>query len=110
MVSIGSICLNVTDWKRAARYWAAALGYTPHPQADDVLLPPDGHGPQLALYQRDQTHLDLYTKDATEQRAEVQRLIGLGAQPVPDWPDPDGADLVVLRDTEGNLFCVIGHD
>ena len=35
---------------------------------------------------------------------------GTQAQPVPDWPYPDGADFVVLRDTEGNLFCVINHD
>jgi hypothetical protein len=24
-----------------------------------------------------------------------------------DWAYPDGADFVVLADTEGNLFCVI---
>jgi catechol-2,3-dioxygenase len=30
----------------------------------------------------------------------------LGYQP--DWVYPAGADFVVLADTEGNLFCVIG--
>lgn len=31
---------------------------------------------------------------------------------VPDWPwpYPEGADFVVLRDTGGNLFCVVDHD
>lgn len=110
MVSIGTICLNATDWRRAAKFWSAALGYTPHPKAPDILVPPDGTGPNLALYQRDRTHLDLYTANPDEQRAEVERLISLGAEHVPDWPYPEGADFVVLRDPEGNLFCVIDHD
>jgi glyoxalase superfamily protein len=41
-----------------------------------------------------------------EQRNEVARLISLGATRV-DWVYPEGADFVVLADTEGNLFCVI---
>lgn len=110
MVSIGTICLHVTDERRGAEFWAAALGYTPHPGAPAVLVPRSGDGPQLALDQEDQTHLDLYTASAVEQQAEVERLISLGAQRVPDWPYPDGADFVVLRDTEGNLFCVLDHD
>jgi predicted enzyme related to lactoylglutathione lyase len=110
MVSIGVICLNAADWRRAAGFWSAALGYSPHPQASDILVPLDGAGPQLALYQRDQTHLDLYTANAAEQHAEVERLVSLGAQRVPDWPYPEGANFVVLRDTEGNLFCVLDHD
>jgi len=109
MVTIGSIVLNVKDWRRAARFWSAALDYTPHPGAADLLVSRDGIGPQLSLYQRDRAHLDLYTANATEQRAEVDRLTSLGAEPVPDWTYPEGADFVVLRDTEGNLFCVVDH-
>ncbi|WP_433383137.1 VOC family protein [Actinoplanes sp. CA-142083] len=51
-------------------------------------------------------HLDLYT-DA--QAAQVERLVELGATRVDDWRYPDNADFVVLRDPEGNEFCVIGH-
>lgn len=109
MVSIGTICLHASDWERGAKFWAAALGYAPHPEAPDVLVPPGGQGPQLGLY-GDQPHLDLYTANTAEQQAEVERLISLGAQRVPDWPYPEGADFVVLRDTEGNLFCVLDHD
>ncbi len=109
MVTIGTICLHAQDWKRAAKFWSEALGYSPHPQADDILQPPDGNGPAVAVY-RDATHLDLYTSGPAEQRAEISRLIALGAERVPDWPYPEGADFVVLRDTEGNLFCVIDHD
>ena len=36
----------------------------------------------------------------------LDRLVAIGAQRV-DWVYPDGADFVVLSDTEGNLFCVI---
>jgi len=109
MVRIGSIVLNVNDWRRAAKFWSAALDYTPHPEATDILMPRDGNGPQLSLYQRDRTHLDLYTANAAEQQAEVDRLISLGAQRVPEWKYPDGGDFVVLRDPEGNLFCVVDH-
>ena len=42
-------------------------------------------------------------------KAEVERLISLGAQHV-DWVYPDGANFVVLSDTEGNLFCVVNTE
>lgn len=51
-------------------------------------------------------HLDLWVADEDEQRAEVERLVSLGARRV-DWAYPEGADFVVLADTEGNLFCVV---
>lgn len=108
MVKLGTVCLHAEDWRRAADFWGAALGYTPHPEAEDVLVPRAGEGPQLGLY-GDQTHLDLYTAGPEEQQTEIERLISLGAERVDDWPYPDGADFVVLRDTEGNLFCVLDH-
>ncbi|HST48439.1 MAG TPA: VOC family protein [Jatrophihabitans sp.] len=33
----------------------------------------------------------------------------LGATRAQDWPYPDDADFVVLRDPDGNEFCVIDH-
>ena len=48
-------------------------------------------------------HLDLY---ASDQVAEIERLIDLGAQRV-DWRYPDGADYIVLADPDGNRFCVV---
>ena len=108
MVRIKTFCLHTTDAGRGAGFWAAALGYTPHPEAPDVLLPPGGGGPHLGLY-GDATHLDLATSGPEEQRAEIERLEGLGAERVADWPYPEDADFVVLRDPEGNLFCVLDH-
>jgi len=51
-------------------------------------------------------HLDLYT---SEQSRHVERLVGLGASRVGDWTYPRDADFVVLRDPDGNEFCIIGH-
>ena len=112
---IGSIVVNVRDVPRAIAFWAAALDYEPRdpPEPDWVVLRPrDGTGPNLSLNLSESrpeafphTHLDLY---AAEQGAEVERLVGLGARRVEDWPYPDEQhDFVVLEDPDGNRFCVI---
>ena len=49
-------------------------------------------------------HLDLYTSD---QAAEVERLLGLGATRYERDDGPDD-DFVVLVDPDGNRFCVVG--
>ncbi|WP_326572159.1 VOC family protein [Actinacidiphila glaucinigra] len=121
MLTLGTIVLGVTDVRRAAAFWGAALGYVPRDgevEAQDdwaVLVPAAGAaGPGIALgtsttpvQEHPRVHLDLYADDAAEQAAEVERLVALGAGRV-DWdrypPDPD---FVVLADTEGNRFCVI---
>ncbi len=57
---------------------------------------------KTAVSARDQMHLDLYSDDVD---TEVDRLRGLGAEWVRRVEEPD--DLyVVLRDPEGNEFCV----
>ena len=112
---IGSIVVNVRDVPRAMAFWAAALDFEPRdePEPDWVILSPrDGVGPNLSLNLGDtrpqpvpHIHLDLYAHD---QQAEVDRLVGLGARLVDDWPYPDGArDFEVLEDPDGNRFCVI---
>ncbi|MFK0294038.1 VOC family protein [Streptomyces sp. NPDC090442] len=117
MLTVGSVVLGVSDVQRAAAFWTATLGYVPREEiADDwvVLVPAEGTGVQLSLglsetpvQELPRVHLDLYAGDAADQAAEVERLLGLGAQRV-DWAYyPDDADFVVLADTEGNRFCVI---
>ena len=106
MVRIGSVVLNVSDIQRAAAFWGRALGYVPSPVNPAFLRPANGQGPGLHLDEDDGTHLDLWAANEEEQRAEVERLISLGARRV-DWVYPEDADFVVLADTEGNLFCVI---
>src|ERR671915_566399 len=106
MVRIGSIVMNVSDIGRASEFWSKALGYRPREGRPSVLAPPNGEGPLLWLDEDDRTHLDLWAVDREEQQAEIERLVALGAKRV-DWSYPEGADFVVLADTEGNLFCVV---
>ena len=112
---IGSIVVNVADVSGATAFWAAALDYEPRydPEPDWVILQPrNGVGPNLSLNLGESRpeafphiHLDLYAHD---QSSEVERLVGLGAQRVRDWPYPDEEhDFVVLEDPDGNRFCVI---
>ncbi len=49
--------------------------------------------------------MDLY---ATDQKAEVERLLKLGTTIV-RRPEKD-EDFVILGDPEGKLFCVVGLD
>ncbi|MEU4767444.1 VOC family protein [Actinosynnema sp. NPDC023794] len=110
MTHLGSVVLKVADVRRAAEFWTRTLGYDlvngPIGDESPVLAPKDGNGPTITLDEDDRTHLDLHVADEAELRAEVERLIGLGAVRVP-WTYPPGADFVVLADTEGNLFCVV---
>jgi catechol 2,3-dioxygenase-like lactoylglutathione lyase family enzyme len=106
MVRIGTVVINAKDAGRAAEFWGKALGYAPRSEGSLTLVPPDGNGPSVNLDETDGNHLDLFVADAAEQQAEVERLIALGAHRV-DWEYPDGADFIVLADTEGNVFCVV---
>jgi catechol 2,3-dioxygenase-like lactoylglutathione lyase family enzyme len=106
-VSLGSVVLNVQDLSRAAEFWKQALGYVSEPRNPAFLAPADGTGPRLHLDEDDRTHLELWVnRDNSDVQTQVDRLLTLGAQRV-DWNYPEGADFVVLADTEGNLFCVI---
>jgi predicted enzyme related to lactoylglutathione lyase len=113
MLRIGSIVWGVRDVPRAIQFWSEALNYRPReaPDADwAVLVPISGQGVQIAIKlvtseasSHRRHHLDLY---ASDQAAEVERLIGLGAVRV-DWRYEPGADYVVLADPDGNRFCVV---
>ncbi|GAA1609562.1 VOC family protein [Catellatospora bangladeshensis] len=107
MVRIGAIVWQVSDLGRAREFWRGALGYEATPDNPDFLADPRGTGPRLHLDTGDRMHLDLWAEDAAEQRAEVARLVSLGARVVEDWTYPEDADFVVLADPDGNLFCVI---
>jgi catechol 2,3-dioxygenase-like lactoylglutathione lyase family enzyme len=106
MLRLGAVVLKVSDVERAGAFWSAALGYARQPENPDFLLPADAPATRLHLDDRDRTHLDLWADGEADQKAEVERLISLGAHRV-DWDYPDDADFVVLSDPDGNLFCVI---
>jgi len=106
MVRIDTVVINATDARRAAQFWGKALGYIPRSEGSFTLVPENGDGPAVNLDETDRAHLDLRVANAAEQQAEVERLIALGARRV-EWEYPDGANFVVLADTEGNVFCVV---
>jgi catechol 2,3-dioxygenase-like lactoylglutathione lyase family enzyme len=106
MLRVGSIVMTVSDVERAASFWRRALDYVSDPGNGAFLRSRRRDGPRLHLDEADRMHLDLWADDPDEQRAEVERLISLGATRV-EWEYPDDADFVVLADPEGNLFCVI---
>ena len=108
----------VTDMKRAVAFWSQVLGYRPcEPGLDPermMLVDPAGRGPAITLLVADvvannpePVHLDLYVG---ERAKHVERLVALGAKVVDDWPDPGEQDSILLRDPDGNEFCVVAHD
>ena len=109
MVQIGSVALNVTDMAGRQPSGGALLATCPVCGHLGALVPRSGAGLALRPDETDRTHLDLYVGSEQEQQAEVERPPALGAQRV-DWEYPEGANFVVLSDTEGNLFCVVNTE
>ena len=116
-LQLGTVVINVQDMRRAVEFWTAALGYARRERDWDpefmMLIDPAGRQLPVSLQLADGTpkepvrvHLDLYT---SEQERHVERLVTLGATRVSEWPYPDDADFIVLRDPDGNEFCVIDH-
>jgi len=109
-----NLVFDAVDPQRLGRFWEAVVGgerLTDVPAGFETRLAVDG-GPVLDLcFQRvpDQPseplrlHLDLL--GGAHQREVVERLTGLGAQPL-DVGQGD-APWVVLADPEGNPFCVM---
>jgi catechol 2,3-dioxygenase-like lactoylglutathione lyase family enzyme len=124
VLAFGVVVIGVEDVERATRFWTAALSYDVRRDGfggwATVLVPASGRAGTAIALQRSESppqdhprlHLDLHVADASEQAAEVERLVALGAQRV-DWDSyPEDPDFVVLADPDGNLFCVVdlSHD
>jgi hypothetical protein len=116
-VSVGSIVIRCSRFDEMLVFWQAALRYVPREAPRDgwvVLMDPIGTGPNVSLErvetsiapaadQLSAIHLDLYTED---QKAEVERLVALGATRYAH-ETPDDADFIVLVDPDGYRFCVV---
>jgi predicted enzyme related to lactoylglutathione lyase len=108
------LVLDCSDPDRLAAFWAPALGYQDVGAAGSyrLLLPPAGEqGPQLLLQQvaeeknaKLRMHLDIHTPDI---EAEAARLADLGAERVQaNAVAEHGSSWILMRDPEGNEFCV----
>lgn len=107
-----SIVIDSHDPAKLARFWAAVLDYEiAFESEDEVALEPRGESKEPALVflpvpeaksVKNRLHIDLAPED---QRAEVERLTKLGA--VPADIGQGEVSWVVMRDPEGNEFCVL---
>ncbi|HEV3211848.1 MAG TPA: VOC family protein [Acidimicrobiales bacterium] len=109
MAYIKSVTFDCVNALRLARFWAAALGSEVDGESSDekaFVEAPGWGGPCMWFNQvpegkvaKNRLHLDL--RAPGELAAEVDRLVQLGGT-----VQRPGDELVVMRDPEGNEFCV----
>ncbi|MEV5355992.1 VOC family protein [Streptomyces sp. NPDC093516] len=120
------VTFDCAEPERVARFWCEVLGYVVPPQAQgetswSACVDPSGAGPRLYFQRvpegktvKNRVHLDVRvgTGLVGEERvaaleAECARLVGLGGVRVRLLP-ADGVDesCLVMRDVEGNEFCL----
>ncbi|MGW5049980.1 VOC family protein [Actinokineospora sp. NPDC004072] len=118
-MEIGGVTIDCADPRKLAEFWTEALGYEigmDH-EGEFVFLKPRGAAEGEAAYLglqrvaepkpgKNRVHLDFHADD---RRAEVERLVALGATELGEHTVP-GLTWTVLADPEGNEFCVATHD
>jgi catechol 2,3-dioxygenase-like lactoylglutathione lyase family enzyme len=114
VIAIERLAFACEDAARLRAFWASVLGFEPEGEA---AVDPDGEFPPLVFRAAAKTptieaplHLDVNTRDPD---AELERLLGLGARlvvrkQVRIGPIEEGWS--ILRDPEGNGFCLQGPD
>jgi len=111
---VAAVVVDSADPPSAARFWAAAAGWTPHESGPDFasLREPGGIGPFLEFLRvtdaktvKNRVHIDVAPPPGGDVGTEVQRLVLAGAAAA----DVGQSDVqwVVLADPEGNEFCVL---
>lgn len=117
MLRIQCLCVDTSDPRGLAGFWQEALGWRrTHEEDDEIVLEPpaasreDGVVPDLLFLRvpeeksgKNRLHLDLRPSD---QDLEVARLESLGARRA-EVGQPPGTSWVVMRDPDGNEFCVL---
>lgn len=112
LARIGEIVVDCRDARAAAEFWAAALGYR-ITEEDETGLAVAGHpsAPTLLFLwstdvkrHKNRLHLDICPLHGSTRDETVERLEALGASRV---GKPDGASWVVMKDPDGNEFCVM---
>ena len=109
-----SVVVDAHDPRALARFWADVLNFPIVFEADDgseVAVAKDKDTPPALLFVqnddpksvKNRLHIDL---NPTDQAAEVDRVIGLGAKQV-DVGQTGEETWVVLADPEGNEFCIL---
>jgi predicted enzyme related to lactoylglutathione lyase len=117
VLSLLVVVVDCRDPLRQAEFWAQALAYRISQRNPDEFQVSDPAGVGGSLYfmkvpepkvGKNRLHLDLVTAQSMED--EVRRLVEAGAELVEVRQDPPTMDnpdtWTVLRDPEGNEFCV----
>ena len=115
---IQNTCIDCSDPYALAQWWSQVLDIPMDSEdspADEETGFAIGPGQWLLFLKvpegktvKNRLHLCLEPQQLRE--AEVERLLGLGATLHDDRRSPDGTGWAVLRDPEGNEFCVLRSD
>jgi len=114
-VKLGTIVIDCADPNGLAEFWCAVLDWHVIDRDDDgaieigpldqqhvtVLLEPVAEPKQV----KNRVHIDLNPRTPSDQTAELDRLLNLGARRA-DVGQGDET-WVVLADPEGNEFCLL---
>ena len=109
---LGSITCDGSP--QAGYFWSEALGWPLVWDQDEetAIRAPDGTGPFITWgppippkIAKNRLHLDIAPPDDGDQRAEVDRLVSLGATRIDIGQG--NVDWVVMADPDGNEFCVL---
>jgi len=116
---LAAVVVDALDPSALARFWVEASGWMLVREGPGFasLQAPDRRGPYLEFVGASQPHevknrlhLDVTPRRDDDQRAEVERLIRLGARRVDigqSKAPPGEVTWEVLADPEGNEFCVL---
>ena len=113
--SLAAVVVDAADPDGLAPFWAATSGWSVVRRTERSvgLRPPGDAGPVLVLVRtadpkvaKHRVHLDVAPFAGDDQRAEVDRLVALGARPADVGQGPD-VSWVVLADPEGGELCVL---
>ena len=113
-VALHHIVIDAHDLRGLAAFWAAVLDWKVLSERDrEVVIGPDPAAPVGICFMpsddvkrtKNRLHLDL-TPGPSEQEAEIERILALGARRV-DVGQSGAESWTVLADPEGNEFCVI---
>jgi predicted enzyme related to lactoylglutathione lyase len=113
MGRLDEIVIDCTEPARLVRFWAAVLGGRPVDRSPDwSYVDPPGGQPRLAFQavpekkdnKKNRLHLDIEVADITTVRGQ---LVHLGAKVVGGIQADEQGAFQVLRDPEGNEFCLV---
>lgn len=113
---LDSVVFDAADPSALARFWSAATGWPiTHDGPDEVVVepPPDEAGLPLVFgppvadpkVGKNRLHLDLNSRSAEDQAAQVERVRRAGATPLDIGQG--AVPWVVLADPEGNELCIL---